>query len=80
MKLAVVLRVFPEMENEAASVPPSEYVKVFPASGSVDVRVPTVEPLGMFSLMLLDERLRSVGASFTSFTVMVKFLLKVSEP
>ena len=41
-------------------------------SGSVVEKVPTLDPLVLFSAMANAERESAVGASFTSVTVMVK--------
>ena len=55
-------------------------VCVAPASTSVAVSVPTTALAPAFSAMLLTESARSVGASFTSVTVMVNDFAKVRLP
>ena len=49
-------------------------------SGSEVVNVPTVEPVGRFSARVEEERVRFVGLSLTSDTVMVKTLSVEREP
>ena len=57
----------------ASPVPATNaYANVFPASGSVELRVPTVAFTPEFSGIDVEDNARSVGASFTSLTVMTK--------
>ncbi len=61
-------------------VPVSEYVKLSTASGSVVVTVPTAAPVARFSFTDAWSSDRLVGASFVSFTVMVKSFETVRPP
>ena len=83
-KTAVVLTFAPAITNDALSVSPapatSVYVKASPASTSVVDRAPTVVPAAEFSGTASEPNPMSVGASFSSVTVIVNALSKNSAP
>ena len=53
---------------------------MFPASGSVAVKVPTTPPAALFSTTDDADNANAVGASFTLVTVIVKTWSKDNPP
>ncbi len=55
-------------------------MKVSPVSGSVEPKVPTVDPAATFSSTAEGATTRAVGASLSGFTVTVKVCSVLSPP